>query len=159
MIAAHYHTTVQAIAVRNHIANPNSIYVGQKLCIPTAVADHPKPVPYAQQQAVPADGGYYAPPAQPGDAAVASTTPTDGGYYAPPAQPGDGSEARPAAATIQDGTAAEQAQAAPAAYRVQRGDTLSDIAVEHGTTVTVLIRLNDIGNPNTIYTGQQIRLH
>jgi putative chitinase len=157
MIAAKYHTTVQAIAARNHIANPNYIYVGQKLCIPTAVAAHPKPVPYAQQ-AVPA-GGYYAPPAQPGDAAVAPTTPTDGGYYAPPAQPGDGSEARPAAVTTESGAAAQQAQAVPAAYRVQRGDTLSDIAGEQGTTVTELIRLNDIGNPNTIYAGQQLRLH
>ena len=55
--------------------------------------------------------------------------------------------------------AAAQAQAAPAAYRVQRGDTLSDIAVEHGSTVTVLMRLNDIGNPNTLYAGQPIRLH
>ena len=100
MIAAHYHTTVQAIATRNNIANPNYIYVGQKLCIPTAVAVHPKPVPYAQQQAVPADGGYYAPPAQPGDAAVASATPTDGGYFAPPAQPGD---AAAASATPTDG--------------------------------------------------------
>ena len=208
MIAAKYHTTVQAIAARNHIANPNYIYVGQKLCIPTAVAVHPKPVPYAQQQvkpaggyyappaqpgdaavvpttpATPTDGGYYAPPAQPGDAAVVPTpptdggyyappaqpgdaavvptspaTPTDGGYYAPPAQPGDGTEARPAAAAIQDGTAVQQTQAAPAAYRVQRGDTLSDIAVEHGTTVTELMRLNDIENSNTIYAGQQIRLH
>ena len=121
------------------------------------MAVHPKPVPYAQQ--VKPAGGYYAPPAQPGDAAVIPTTPTDGGYYAPPAQPGDGSEARPAAAAIQDGTAAQQAEAAPAAYRVQRGDTLSDIAVEHGTTVTELMRLNDIGNSNTIYAGQQIRLH
>jgi LysM repeat protein len=40
MIAAKYHTTVQAISARNHIANPNYIYVGQKLCIPTAVGVH-----------------------------------------------------------------------------------------------------------------------
>ena len=49
-------------------------------------------------------------------------------------------------------------QTANAAYSVQRGDTLSGIAAEHGTTVTELMRLNDIGNPNTIFVGQEIRL-
>ena len=33
-IAAHHNTTVQALARANHIANPNVIYVGQKLIVP-----------------------------------------------------------------------------------------------------------------------------
>jgi LysM repeat protein len=41
---------------------------------------------------------------------------------------------------------------------VQRGDTLSDIAAKQGQMVATLMRLNDIGNPNTIYAGQLIRL-
>lgn len=33
-IAANHHTTVQRLASYNHIANPNLIYVDQKVCIP-----------------------------------------------------------------------------------------------------------------------------
>ncbi len=159
MIAAKYHTTVQAIAARNHIANPNYIYVGQKLCIPTAVAVQPKPVPYAQQ--VKPAGGYYAPPAQPGDAAVIPTTPTDGGYYAPPAQPGDAAEAAVGAVASQASEAVEVAAApvtTPSMHRVQRGDTLSGIAAENGTTVAELMKVNNIQNANHIYAGQTIRM-
>ncbi|MCB0239648.1 MAG: LysM peptidoglycan-binding domain-containing protein [Anaerolineae bacterium] len=43
-------------------------------------------------------------------------------------------------------------------YTVQRGDSLSAIAGQHGTTVQALAELNDIDNPNHIFTGQQLRL-
>ena len=39
-------------------------------------------------------------------------------------------------------------------YTVQRGDTLSEIAERFGTTVSELVRLNNIQNPNLIYPGQ-----
>ena len=169
VIAAHYHTSVNAIAARNNIANPNYIYVGQKLCIPTAVAAHPKPEAYAQKPMAPADGGYYAPPAQPGDAGsapvqamqAASVQPADGGYYAPPVQPGDGTGAALEAAAAPAPEPVEVAGAAPAApsvHRVQRGDTLSGIAVDNGTTVAELMKVNNIQNANCIYAGQTIRL-
>ncbi len=41
---------------------------------------------------------------------------------------------------------------------VGRGDTLSAIAAEHGTTVAQLVRLNHLANPNRIYVGQRIRI-
>lgn len=41
-------------------------------------------------------------------------------------------------------------------YRVQRGDTLSEIAVWHGTTVRALMYANGISNPNHIYVGQKL---
>ena len=34
------------------------------------------------------------------------------------------------------------------------GDTLNKIALEYGTTVEQLVRLNNINNPNLIYPGQ-----
>jgi LysM repeat protein len=43
-------------------------------------------------------------------------------------------------------------------YRVQRGDTLSAIAAQHGTTVATLMQINNISDPNFIYVGQRIRL-
>ena len=43
-------------------------------------------------------------------------------------------------------------------YTVQRGDTLWDIALRFGTTVSALVRLNNIQNPNLILPGQVLRL-
>ncbi|MGY0226095.1 LysM peptidoglycan-binding domain-containing protein [Limosilactobacillus fermentum] len=43
-------------------------------------------------------------------------------------------------------------------YYVQAGDTLSGIASKFGTTVSGLVSLNHIANPNVIYVGQKIML-
>lgn len=43
-------------------------------------------------------------------------------------------------------------------YTVRRGDTLSEIALRFGTTVSSLQRLNNIENPNLIYAGQTLRI-
>lgn len=43
-------------------------------------------------------------------------------------------------------------------YTVQRGNTLSEIAVKYGTTVQELVRLNNISNPNLIYVGQILEI-
>lgn len=39
---------------------------------------------------------------------------------------------------------------------VQRGETLSRLALEYNTTVARLVELNNIANPNLIYTGQTL---
>ena len=41
-------------------------------------------------------------------------------------------------------------------YVVQKGDTLTRIAVMHNTTVSELVKLNDISNPNYIVVGQKL---
>lgn len=43
-------------------------------------------------------------------------------------------------------------------YIVQRGDTLSRIAREYGTTVQEIVEENNISNPNLIFPGQIIRI-
>jgi LysM repeat protein len=43
-------------------------------------------------------------------------------------------------------------------YKVKRGDTLSGIAARFGTTVRVLIDLNDIKNPSRIAIGAVLEL-
>ena len=43
-------------------------------------------------------------------------------------------------------------------YVVQRGDTLSKIAAQHGTTYQKLAAYNNISNPSLIRVGQEIRI-
>lgn len=43
-------------------------------------------------------------------------------------------------------------------HTVVKGDTLSGIAKIYGTTVSALVQLNDIANPNMIYVEQKIRV-
>ena len=43
-------------------------------------------------------------------------------------------------------------------YTVKKGDTLSKIANAYGTTVSALVKKNNIADPNKIYVGQVIKL-
>lgn len=43
-------------------------------------------------------------------------------------------------------------------YIVQKGDTISQIAAKHNTTVDALQKLNNIANPNLIRVGQKLRV-
>ena len=43
-------------------------------------------------------------------------------------------------------------------YTVTKGDTLSGIAAQYGTTVDTLVQLNNIKNPNLIVVGQVLKL-
>lgn len=51
-----------------------------------------------------------------------------------------------------------EAQKVDRLYRVRSGDTLSRIAAAHGTTVSTLMRLNDIKNANQVRRGQLLQL-
>lgn len=41
-------------------------------------------------------------------------------------------------------------------YTVKKNQCLADIANENHTTVTVLMEINNIGNPDLLYVGQTI---
>lgn len=43
-------------------------------------------------------------------------------------------------------------------YTVQKGESLSEIAEKHQTTVATLQKLNNIKNPNLVRVGQKLRL-
>src|SRR5919106_722832 len=53
---------------------------------------------------------------------------------------------------------ATAALAADPTIVVERGDTLSGIALEHRVEVAELARINGIADPNRIYAGQTLRL-
>jgi len=54
--------------------------------------------------------------------------------------------------------ASPQPTTSGATYKVKRGDTLSAIAARFGTTVKVLVTLNDISDPSRIHAGQVLKL-
>ena len=43
-------------------------------------------------------------------------------------------------------------------YTVKRGDTLSQIALAYGVSINHIVELNNIENPNLIYTGEKLRI-
>lgn len=52
----------------------------------------------------------------------------------------------------------KEAPATGGTYRVKAGDTLSEIAAAHGTTVKVLAALNSIKDPNKLTAGRELKL-
>src|SRR5690625_4391718 len=60
---------------------------------------------------------------------------------------------------LKDFYAAEKkASSASGSYTVKKGDTLTKVANMHNTTVSELVRLNSIQNPNLIHPGQKLKL-
>ena len=55
-------------------------------------------------------------------------------------------------------TVHEPAPQEPQRYQVRRGDTLGRIARRHGTTVDVLVAMNNVDQPHLIKTGQVLRI-
>ena len=94
-IAIKFDTTVQAIEQLNDLPNPNLIYVGEILKIPT-------------------------------DSRGNTSSPSTRQYIK--------------------------------TYIVQNGDTLSSIAAKFNTTVQSIVSLNNISNPNLIYTGEVLKI-
>ena len=144
-IARWYGTTVQAIASANGIYNPNFIYAGQRLIIPSGSQYPPPP----QQN-------YYI--VRPGDTlagiaryfgttiwAIAQANNLQnvnwiyaGMYLVIPA----GGYPPPQQNFIE--------------YWVRPGDTLARIARAYGTTVQAIASYNGIWNPNRIYWGMKL---
>jgi LysM repeat protein len=137
-IALRYGTTVSAIAAANHLPNPNRIYVGQRLIIPSGHG--------------PAYGNVYI--VRCGDtlsgiafrygtsvAAIARANGLRNPNYIYVGQ----------RLIIPSGY-----HPAPSGlyYRVQRGDTLAGIAYRFGVNMWAIVHANGIANPNCIYAGQ-----
>lgn len=159
-IARYYGVTVNALKAANGLSDANYIYVGQRLHIPTG--DYGAPAGCSS---------YYL--VRPGDKlsiiaarlgmntnALANANGLSNANYiyvgqrlCVPSIYGDGGYAHPGGGhPHHDGGYGE------GFYKVKAGDTLSEIAAWHHTSVHKLMALNGLSNANYIYVGQVLRL-
>lgn len=134
-IAARYGVTTQAIVRANNLANPDVIYVGQKLIIPISALSAtatPSPGPLPPTATVTPAGPVVTP-------APDTVTPT--GATVTPA---------PVTATPTD------AAGASLYHVVQLGDTLGKIGGKYGVTVAAIVQANNIKNPDLLWVGQKL---
>ncbi|HUS93710.1 MAG TPA: LysM peptidoglycan-binding domain-containing protein [Patescibacteria group bacterium] len=169
-IARSFNTTVSAIISANNISNPDLIYAGQSLIIPTGGGGAPPPTPPPQ----PPPSGNCTYVVKPGDTlsriAIGYNTtvanlsalnglsnpnliyagqvlkvPCDTGGPEPPPSP-------------QPPPTSPPPPSGECTYVVKPGDTLGRIALQYNTTVANLSSLNGISNPNLIFAGQVLKV-
>ena len=156
-IASKYSTTVNIIASLNNISNPNLIHVGQVLKIPTTTTTNTNtptitaPTP---------SNNYINYTIKSGDtlgqiASMYGTTVNVLASLNNISNPnlihvGQVLKIPSSTTTITSNNSIY--------YTIKSGDTLGAIASRYGTTVSSLVNLNNISNPNLIYPGQVLRV-
>lgn len=145
-IALWYNTTVEELVKLNNIQNPNLIYVGQRILI--LASDEPnkeKEITYTVRY-----GDSLWKIANRYGVSVNSLVTLNNIQNPNLIYPGQ---------QIKVKVSSNNNQANTLYYRVRRGDSLWRIARRYRTTVSNLVRLNNIKNPNLIYIGQILRIY
>jgi LysM repeat protein len=159
-IAARYGTTAQAIASANGLKNPNFIYAGQRLIIPTGGGGGRATAAGGTYTVRPGDS-LYAIALQHGTTVAAlmkANGLTTSVIYAGQRLviPGGGSSTGGSGQASSGGSG--QTSSGAQVYTVRRGDTLASIAYRYGTTAQAIANANGLANPNYIYPGQRLRI-
>ena len=149
-IAARFGTTVANLVAINNISNPNLIYVGEVLKLPTdtGISSGASSNQY--------DSSYVV---QAGDtlSGIALRFNTTVNYLARINGITNPSLIYPGEVLkIESSGVSAQQNSSNTIYTVKAGDTLSVIAQRFGTTVNSLVSLNGIGNPDRIFVGQTL---
>ncbi len=142
-ISLRYGTSVRAIAAANHIKNPNRIYAGQRLIIPSGW----KPVYTGRTVYVVRYGDTLSRIAYRHGVNVWALARANGIKNINRIYAGQ-------RLIIPGGGYYYQPKPRGTYYRVCRGDTLAGIAWRFGVNMWRLARTNGIANPNRIYAGQ-----
>lgn len=170
-IASEFSTTTDSLAQLNDLANPNLIYVGQRLLIrasstSSSTTTGSTTTTNDSQQTSSTATSYTV---QQGDT-LSGIADKFGTTYQNLATLNDisnpnlihvGQVIKLTNSTSSSSTSAttnNTTNTTSDTYTVQQGDTLSGIASEHGTTYEALATLNNISNPNLIHVGQVLRL-
>lgn len=143
LIASRYGVTAEDIVAANNLANPNLIRAGDVLIIPGVSAPSPQPGVHIVRR-----GENLRSIANMYGITVDALARANG--IANPNYIWVGQSL-----TIPGGSAT---QAGGQTYVVQRGDTLSSIAVGFGTTAWAIAYANNLPNVNFIYVGQTLRI-
>ncbi len=148
-IARLYGSTVYAIQQANNLADPNVIYVGQKLVIPGCTPWPPPPPPPGQcfTYIVKPGDTLYGIALKYGDT-VSGLSMRNGIVNPNLIYVGQPLSVCPAGAP--------GPQPCSAVHVVQPGETLYRIALRYGTTVYTLAAANNLATPNLIYAGQTL---
>jgi LysM repeat protein len=162
-IANRYNVSMSALAQNNGISNPNIIYVGQRLVIPGSSAASPG----VASATLPGGNGYYT--VSRGDtlAQIARNygmTVNDVMRLNGLTNPNFiwvGQQLRVSARV--NALAVDEKNNKPSVadtiYVVQVGDSLSEIAASHNTTIQELMVANGLPNPNFVWVGQRLRVN
>ncbi len=151
LIARRYGTTTSAIANANNLRNPNFVYAGQRLIIPTN----------GYSPSAGSTGTYVV---QRGDTlrTVAARHGTTVSYLASlnglvnPNFIWVGQRLKvPSSSGTNPPT---QPQGSSVIHVVQRGEILARIAQRYGTTVSAIAAANNLSNPSFIYVGQRLKI-
>jgi LysM repeat protein len=165
-IARGYGLSMQELAAYNGIVNPNLVYVGQQIAIPSS-GMAPNTLAPAAADTLPNGDGYYT--VARGDTlsqiakshgmTTADLMRLNGIENANMIRVG---QKLRLSARVDPVAPAEQKQAEPQVadtiYVVKVGDTLDRIAKQHQTTVQTLLVANQLPNPNFVYVGQRLRV-
>lgn len=165
-IASQFATTVQSLAQLNDIANPNRIYVGQRLLV-----KQPSSSSTTNSSTTNTNNGSVASSytVQSGEnlSEIAAKFGTNWQTLAQlnnlsnPNRIYVGQVLRLSASASTNHTSTStntQSSNNGGTYTVKSGDNLSKIASQFGTNYETLARLNNISNPNRIYVGQVLRV-
>lgn len=148
LIARRYGTTTSAIVSANNLRNPNYVYAGQRLVIPTSGSS-------------PAAANTSTHVVQRGDrlSTIAVRYGTTVSYLASlnglrnPNFIWVGQRLRVPASPA---STAPQNQSSTIVHVVRRGEILASIAWKYGTTVRAIAAANNLANPSFIYVGQRL---
>jgi LysM repeat protein len=158
-IALEQGVTVPKLVALNGIADPDQIFVGQRLVVardePAPAVAAPASHRVAHGESLTGIATRYGTTIEAIVAANGITNPSlirAGQVLAIPTDPA-ASAARSAAAPSAP-SASTAVAASPVTYRVAPGETLSGIAVRYGTSVAVIAAANGIANPSLIRAGQ-----
>lgn len=170
-IAARLHTSVEALAKANGIADPNYIQVGQVLDIPAPPTPHPAPAaetPGETETHVVQPGENLTEIAKEMDTTVPTIVADDhipdpnlihpGEVISVPEPPGVDETGPDVEVTPEPAPASGGFGAPTAVYVVKPGDTLTSIAGRFGTDVAAILGDNHIPNPDLIYPGQRLSI-